>query len=77
MVSGVLKTTKRASNVSQRLLPTSVIYDFQLVAGNCCYNYEYEIDDEPAEPCHCGAKNCCGYILGPHYWARLKERAPR
>jgi hypothetical protein len=36
MVSGVLKTTKRASNASQRLLPTSVIYDFQLVARNCC-----------------------------------------
>jgi SET domain-containing protein len=19
-------------------------------------------------PCHCGAKNCCGYILAPEYW---------
>jgi len=36
------------------------------------YNYEYEIDDKPAEPCNCGAKNCCGYILGPHYWDRLQ-----
>ena len=29
------------------------------------YNYGYEVDDTPAEPCHCGANNCCGYILGP------------
>ncbi len=28
------------------------------------YNYGYEVDDTPAEPCHCGANNCCGYILG-------------
>lgn len=41
------------------------------------YNYEYEIDEEPAEPCHCGAKNCCGYILGPQYWDHIKETAPR
>ena len=40
------------------------------------YNYEYEIDDEPAEPCHCGAKNCCGYILDPHYWDRLQRTVP-
>jgi SET domain-containing protein len=41
------------------------------------YNYEYELDDEPAEPCHCGAPHCCGYILAPHYWDRLKQTAPR
>jgi SET domain-containing protein len=41
------------------------------------YNYEYEIDDEPAEPCHCSAKNCCGYILGPHYWDSIKQPAPQ
>ena len=40
-------------------------------------NYGYEIDDEPAEPCHCGAKNCCGYILGPQYWDRLQQTAPQ
>ena len=40
------------------------------------YNYEYEIDDEPAEPCHCGAKHCCGYILGPRCWDRLQQTAP-
>ena len=40
------------------------------------YNYEYELDDEPAEPCHCGAPHCCGYILAPHYWDRLRQTAP-
>ena len=39
------------------------------------YNYEYSIDDEPPEPCHCGAKHCCGYILGPQYWDRVKQLA--
>ena len=40
------------------------------------YNYEYELDDEPAEPCYCGAPRCCGYILAPHYWDRLRQTAP-
>jgi len=37
------------------------------------YNYEYEVDDAPAEPCHCGAQHCCGYILGPQYWDRITQ----
>jgi uncharacterized protein len=41
------------------------------------YNYGCEMDDEPPEPCHCSAKDCCGYILGPHYWDRIKQLAPR
>jgi SET domain-containing protein len=41
------------------------------------YNYGYEINDEPAEPCHCGAHRCCGYILGPQYWSRIKQPAPQ
>lgn len=41
------------------------------------YNYGYEVNDEPAEPCHCGAKPCCGYILGAQYWDRLKPPAPQ
>src|SRR5256885_16583427 len=40
------------------------------------FNYGYGIDDEPVVPCHCGAKHCCGYILGPQYWDRIKQRAP-
>ena len=41
------------------------------------YNYGYGIDEEPLEPCHCGAQNCCGYILGPQYWDHIKETAPQ
>lgn len=41
------------------------------------YNYGYELNDEPAEPCYCGAQHCCGYILGPQYWDRLKQPAPQ
>jgi SET domain-containing protein len=41
------------------------------------YNYGYEMNDEPAEPCNCGAKHCCEYILAPKYWDRVKETAPR
>ena len=41
------------------------------------YNYGYGIDEEPPEPCHCGAKHCCGDILGPQYWDRIKQLAPQ
>ena len=41
------------------------------------YNYGYELNDESPEPCHCGTKRCCGYILGPQYWDRLQQPAPR
>ena len=39
------------------------------------YNYGCEIDDEPAQPCHCGAQNCCVYILDPRYWDHITETA--
>jgi uncharacterized protein len=39
------------------------------------YNYGYELNDEPVEPCYCGARHCCGYILGPQYWDRSKQPA--
>jgi uncharacterized protein len=49
-----------------------------IVAGEeLTYNYEYEIDNEPPEPCYCGAPRCCGYILGPQYWDRLRQLAPQ
>jgi hypothetical protein len=35
------------------------------------------MNDEPAEPCHCSAQQCCGYILGPQYWDCLKQTMPR
>ena len=39
------------------------------------YNYGYEMNDEPAEPCQCGAKHCCGYILDPRFWEHITETA--
>ena len=41
------------------------------------YNYGYELNDEPPEPCHCGAQQCCGCILGPQYWDHRKQTAPQ
>jgi len=35
------------------------------------YNYGYELDDETAHPCTCGAAHCCGSILAPQYWGLL------
>jgi SET domain-containing protein len=37
------------------------------------FNYGYGIDEDDMYPCACGAKNCCGYILHPQYWERIKE----
>ena len=45
------------------------------VGEELTYNYGYELNDEPAEPCHCGAKHCCGYILDPRYWDHITETA--
>jgi uncharacterized protein len=41
------------------------------------YNYGYEDEGDANSSCHCGAKHCCGYILGPQYWDRLQHTAPR
>ena len=41
------------------------------------YHYGYEVNDEPAEPCYCGAPTCCGYILGAQSWDRIQQTAPR
>jgi len=35
------------------------------------YNYGYRINEEPIEPCHCGAPHCCGSILAQRYWDRI------
>jgi SET domain-containing protein len=35
-------------------------------------HYGYDDEDYANNPCHCGAQHCCGYILGPQYWTRLK-----
>ena len=35
------------------------------------YNYGYDIKNYTEFPCHCGAQNCCGYILDQQYWDLL------
>jgi SET domain-containing protein len=32
------------------------------------YNYGYEFKHYKDNPCNCGAKNCCGYILDRQCW---------
>jgi SET domain-containing protein len=38
------------------------------------YNYGYTLDDYAEQPCNCGAKNCCGYILDRQYWGLIKQK---
>jgi SET domain-containing protein len=38
------------------------------------YNYGYGIEDYEQYPCTCRSKHCCGYILHPRYWERIKEQ---
>lgn len=40
------------------------------------YNYGYDAREYEKNPCNCGAKNCCGYILAPKYWGLLKRQEP-
>ena len=37
------------------------------------YNYGYDAHNYQANPCTCGAHNCCGYILAREYWALIKR----
>ena len=37
------------------------------------YNYGYDLRHYKDNPCNCGAKNCCGYILDRQYWALLRS----
>ena len=39
------------------------------------YNYGYDAAQYAHNPCHCGAKNCCGYILDPQYWSVIKGKS--
>jgi SET domain-containing protein len=36
------------------------------------YNYGYDAKDYATNPCNCGARNCCGYILDRQYWGLIK-----
>ena len=39
------------------------------------YGYEYDLASYQDFPCHCGAKQCCGYILAQRYWGLLPQSA--
>lgn len=39
------------------------------------FNYGYDMQHYRDNPCHCGAHNCCGYILDPQYWGRIQRLA--
>ena len=38
------------------------------------YNYGYDLQHYQDNPCHCGAKQCCGYILDRQYWERIQRQ---
>ena len=38
------------------------------------YNYGFPPDECADYPCHCGAQNCCGYILDPKYWGLIQRQ---
>ncbi|MEO0452674.1 MAG: SET domain-containing protein-lysine N-methyltransferase [Verrucomicrobiota bacterium] len=37
------------------------------------YNYGYDVDSYADHPCHCGSKNCVGYIVRKDQWKKLKK----
>ena len=39
------------------------------------YNYGYTLEHYQDNPCNCGAKNCCGYILARQYWECIQRQA--
>ena len=38
------------------------------------YDYGYEAEGYEAHPCHCGATNCCGYMIARQYWGLIKRQ---
>jgi uncharacterized protein len=43
-----------------------IVANRDITAGEeLTYNYGYELDEEDAHPCICGATQCCGFILTP------------
>jgi len=37
------------------------------------FNYGYDARDYERFPCNCGARVCCGYILGREYWGEIPQ----
>jgi uncharacterized protein len=51
-----------------------IVANRDITAGEeLTYNYGYELDEEDAHPCICGATQCCGFILAPQYWGLLRN----
>ncbi len=51
-----------------------IVADRDIKAGEeLPYNYGYELDEDDAHPCTCGAAQCCGFILAPQYRELLRN----
>jgi SET domain-containing protein len=44
------------------------------VGEELSYNYGYDLKHYQDNPCNCGAKNCCGYILDQQYWECIQRK---
>jgi SET domain-containing protein len=38
------------------------------------FNYGFDLENYKEHPCHCGSKNCVGYIAGEEFWDDLKKK---
>ena len=38
------------------------------------FNYGFDLENHKEHPCHCGSKNCVGYIAGEEFWDDLKKK---
>jgi SET domain-containing protein len=45
-----------------------------LAGEELTYNYGYSDEEYETNPCTCGAEHCCGYILSPQYWGKIKKK---
>jgi SET domain-containing protein len=48
-----------------------------LVGEELTFNYGYDLRHYQDNPCHCGSRQCCGYILDPQYWGHLPSPTTR
>ena len=52
------------TELTRRSIWVIALRDIQ-VGEELTFNYRY---DDKKHRCHCGASNCCGYILDEYYW---------
>lgn len=38
------------------------------------FDYGYDLSEYERFPCNCGARVCCGYILGREFWGELPQK---